>query len=133
MTGRGPVLPKAPYLAFVHERVRLFACYPVPLLARPRAESSAQENKSAILYYTHRLAEFADPGSPSPYLWVFGDYRVRIGHTVVHEQYVFIGSSHRSLTLPSWVSLGVILLGFVIYVPGHMHLSHGSQEWLDMG
>ena len=63
-------MPKAPYLTFVHERDRVFACYPVPLLARPRATSSAQANKSAILYYTHRLADFADPGSPGPYLWV---------------------------------------------------------------
>ena len=87
MTSRGPVLPKAPYLTFVHERDRvipcpfreqmskvqgnkqiLFACYPVPLLARPRATSSAQANKSAILYYTHRLADFADPGPPGPFL-----------------------------------------------------------------
>ena len=90
MTGR-PVFPKAPYLTFVHERFRVFACYPVPLLALPRAASSAQANKSAILYYMHRLADFADPGSPGPYLWVFGDYRVRVGRTVVHEQYVFIG------------------------------------------
>ena len=68
MTGRGPVLPKAPYLTFVHERVRVFACYPVPFLGRPQATSSAQANKSALLYYVHRLADSADPGSPGPLL-----------------------------------------------------------------
>ena len=64
----GAVLPKAPYLTFTHERIRVFACYPVPLLARPRATSSAQASKSAILYHTHRLADFADLGSPEPLL-----------------------------------------------------------------